>query len=241
MRCAISTSTTTIAARKHGVRPMTTYYVDRAKAYQDAYHIFGEFGSLEEAQQFIDANKDTSLFDNGTIGEIRIIDVNTPTTGRKARNAVSRPPRQYRPPADSIAQNTRPGTITMTINDFTGSHTIDLSRRDKVVYEAGSMMCAVSPWGASDIPLTLNIAITPGGAILHRGWSWDAVGHYLHTKDSPEDVTVTPEMQATIEGLFSGRITVDGVKVGVGRTVQQICPLNLTAEEARTGAKISLA
>lgn len=109
------------------------------------------------------------------------------------------------------------------------------------MYRKGGMICEVAPWEASGCPITLDICICPDGTILKRSWKW--VGNanfYLHTYSEAKDVDVTPEMQDTVSGLFSGRIKVDGVKLAVGASVQDICPIDVEAEEKRINKKIYL-
>jgi hypothetical protein len=51
----------------------------------------------------------------------------------------------------------------------------------------------------------------------------------------------TAEQIDTVNGLFSGRIKFEGLKIAVGGTVQRICPIDLQREEKLTGKKIYLA
>lgn len=119
---------------------------------------------------------------------------------------------------------------------------VDLERKDECLYTRGGMICSVSPWGSKGMPLVLSLCICPDGGILHRGWSWGgSLNPYLQTSDNPEDINITEEMKDTVSGLFSGRITVDGLKIAVGNTVQKIAPVNLKKEEELTGEKIYLA
>lgn len=133
--------------------------------------------------------------------------------------------------------------ITFNQGDF-DEITIDTSRRDNVVYEKGSLIAYASPFSASGCPLTIGIAITPSGKILHRGWDWSGKGnYYLHTDQADENQfkpDVTPQMCETIAGLFSGRITIDGLQLHPGATVQNFCQIDLLAEEERAGKKIYL-
>lgn len=109
-------------------------------------------------------------------------------------------------------------------------------------YEKGSLLCRVTPWDSQDCPLTLDIAITPSGEILFRGWDWRGNGNaYLHTYSEPSEVEVTEDMINTVSGLFSGRIKYEGIKIPVGATVQAICPIDVAEEEALLGKKIYLA
>jgi hypothetical protein len=110
------------------------------------------------------------------------------------------------------------------------------------MYRKGGMICYVAPWESSGCPITLEICICSDGTILKRSWDWDGdANHYLHTKASKKDITVTPEMTDAVSGLFSGRILIDGVKISVGASVQEICPVDIKSEEAKTGNKIYIA
>lgn len=64
---------------------------------------------------------------------------------------------------------------------------------------------------------------------------------YLHSVSGSKNVNVTPEMRATVAGIFSGRIKIEGMKIAVGASVQDICPIDVVAEEKRTGKEIFLA
>lgn len=130
----------------------------------------------------------------------------------------------------------------ITIDISGDSYTVKLNRKDDVVYVPGGMICDISPWIAFDIPLQLSVCICPDGSILHRGWSWDNKGsYYLQSYSRPEEVNVTEEMIDTVNGLSSGRIKFEGLRLNIGRTVQEICPINIQREEELTGNKIFLA
>jgi hypothetical protein len=119
--------------------------------------------------------------------------------------------------------------------------TIDFGRKHGDMYRRGGMICTAAPWESSGCPITLNICICPDGESLHRGWEWSGDSNtYLHSITKAEAVEVTQEMQNTISGLFSGRILVDGVKIAVGSSVQQICPIDHEKEESLIGRKIYL-
>jgi len=109
------------------------------------------------------------------------------------------------------------------------------------MYRKGGMICRVAPWSSSGCPITLSICICPDGAILKRAWDWvttSGTNPYLHAISKQEDVEVTDAMRDTVGGLFSGRILVDGVKIAVGASVQEICPIDLEKEEQVVGKKI---
>lgn len=118
---------------------------------------------------------------------------------------------------------------------------VDTFRRDSEVYVPGGMICEIAPWQSSGCPLTMGICICPDGRILFRGWNWNGSANcYLHTRSKPSEVQVTEKMAETVAGLFSGRILVEGIRVPVGATVQEICPIDVAAEEMRIGRKIYL-
>ena len=130
--------------------------------------------------------------------------------------------------------------------DYGKDITIDTDRRDKnLSCPDGSMVCHVYP--VFGLPLQLEIAITPDGTLIHRGYTWitgTQPNTYLHVSEAHErlwPVTPTPAMAETLAGLFSGRITIDGIKIAVGATPQRICPIDLEAKEKRISKKIYLA
>jgi len=116
------------------------------------------------------------------------------------------------------------------------NHEINIRKNYERVYEKGSMLCRVTPF---DCPLTLEIAITPSGEIIFREWNWNNSGNgYLHVYN--KDINVTKEMIDTVNGLFSGRILVEGLKLAIGNSIQELCPINLEKEEELSGKKIYL-
>lgn len=124
--------------------------------------------------------------------------------------------------------------------DFSGEkYTVNLNEKDETIYTEGGMICRISPW-ATIIPLVLDICICPDGDILHRGWEWGKANFYLHTDDDPKFVFVTEEMTNTVSGLFSGRIEYKGLNLAIGKSVQEICPINIAKEEELIGRKIYL-
>ena len=52
--------------------------------------------------------------------------------------------------------------------------------------------------------------------------------------------TPTEAQADTVNGLFSGRIKFEGLKLAVGSTLQRICPIDLQREEKLIGEKIYL-
>lgn len=118
-------------------------------------------------------------------------------------------------------------------DDFKGDIEIDVrgKKYGEKVYEKGSMLCRITPWYIKGCPLTLDLAITPSGEILFRSWDWSGGGcNYLHTYSEPSQVEVTEDMANTVNGLFSGRIKYEGLKLSIGGTIQKICPINVEKE-----------
>lgn len=129
-------------------------------------------------------------------------------------------------------------------------YTVDLDRRMDP-YTPGDLICYVFPFFSS-IPLRLEIAIRADGSLSFRSWSFSAGGsHYLHTYELPASAcqnnaysphfTATSEQIDTVNGLFSGRIRFEGLKLAVGATVQDICPIDVQREEELVGHRIYLA
>lgn len=140
-------------------------------------------------------------------------------------------------------------TITIN-NDLMGikDYTVDFTR-DFEGYKAGDILCGVKPFPS--VPLTLHIAIRRTGELIFRNWSWtseDSNG-YLHVCGGYDGVKLyrerygdsTPEQRDTVSGLFSGRIKFDGLKLAVGATLQELCPVDVKREEELTQKKIYLA
>jgi hypothetical protein len=117
-------------------------------------------------------------------------------------------------------------------------------------YETGDLICFVQPFG-SNLPLMLEIAIRKNGEMAFRSWGWSGRGNqYLHTEETaaidPErpftqPFIPTPEQIETVNGLFSGRITFEGLRLSPGASLQRVCPVDVQAEEARVGKNIFLA
>jgi hypothetical protein len=116
-------------------------------------------------------------------------------------------------------------------------------------YEADDLICKVAPFFG--VPLTLEIAIRKNGNLIFRKWDFSGTGNaYLHTDEvaesDPENsfikpFTPTQEQIETVNGLFSERITFEGLRLSPGATLQHICPVDVRAEEKRIGKKIYLA
>ena len=71
---------------------------------------------------------------------------------------------------------------------------------------------------------------------------WDAVRDGKDNR-KPIDFNGIRATQAqinTVNGLFSGRIRWEGLKLAIGASVQKICPIDVKMEEVRTGEKIYL-
>lgn len=126
---------------------------------------------------------------------------------------------------------------------FSGDqYVVDLDRRFEG-YQRGDLICNVCPFGPNPkFPLQLEIAIRADGSLAFRNWSFTAGSsdQYMHTCE-PDTFVPTAEQIDTVNGLFSGRIKFDGLKIAVGATVQKICPIDVAAEEKKIGEKIYLA
>lgn len=118
----------------------------------------------------------------------------------------------------------------------TDEYVVDLSRKFEG-YQKGDMVCEVYPFS---MPLRLIFAIRVDGSFVFRSWSFTdrRPNHYIHTSENPERFTATQEQIDTVNGLFSGRIRFEGLKLPVGATVQEICPIDLEREEKLTGKRI---
>lgn len=115
---------------------------------------------------------------------------------------------------------------------------IDLDRRAEK-YEVGDLICFVNPFAG--YPICLEIAISANGALKFRSWEFSEDGNqYLHTYETPDKFKATQEQIDTVNGLFSGRIRFEGLKIAVGATVQSVCPIDVEKEEKLTGEKIFL-
>lgn len=130
-------------------------------------------------------------------------------------------------------------------------YVVDLSRKFEG-YEPGDLTCYCNPF--IRIPLKLEIAIRKNGDIIFRGWEWTDGGYcYLQTNEISEKefkeqsdtwkqpFIPTSEQIDTVNGLFSGRIKFDGLKLAPGGSLQKICPINVKREEELIGKRIYLA
>jgi len=137
--------------------------------------------------------------------------------------------------------------MKVTFEVIGSKHEIDTSKRDSVIFEKGLLAFRFAPFGIQGCPLTLNFGVTREGKIVHRGYDWSGKGYssYIQYDENLLDnkkAEVTDAMKETISGLWSGRIEVDGFRIGVGATVQQfIKGIDVEAEEQRCGKKIYLA
>ena len=116
-------------------------------------------------------------------------------------------------------------------------------------YQSGDWICVTAPF--LGVPATLKIAIRKNGEIAFRSWSWNGGGtSYLHTTEVAagreqdtrrKGFIPTQEQIDTVNGLFSGRIKFEGLKLRPGKTLLDICPLDIKREEERVHHKIYLA
>lgn len=127
------------------------------------------------------------------------------------------------------------------------SYTLDTDRKydgwkeRKPTREDGDILCHIQPF--LGIPLTLNIAIRKDGSLFFRSWEWNGGGNnYLHTMDTLPPHLLdreppTEEQIDTVNGLFSGRIKFEGLKLPVGASLQEICPIDVKKEEKKSGKR----
>lgn len=137
------------------------------------------------------------------------------------------------------------------LKDNGKQYIVDLSRKFEG-YEEGDLKCYCTPF--IGLPLRLEIAIRKNGEIIFRAWEWSKAENYrLQTDEISEKefqnnpdtwkkpFIPTKEQIDTVNGLFSGRITFDGLKLAPGASLQKICPINVQREEELIGKKIYLA
>lgn len=127
-------------------------------------------------------------------------------------------------------------------------YVIDFDRKFEG-YQSGDLICVTAPFFG--IPVTLEIAIRKNGEIAFRSWTWNGGGNdYLHTTEVAAGreqnalqigFVPTQEQIDTVNGLFSGRIKFDGLKLKPGKTLLDICPIDISHEEALVHHKIYLA
>lgn len=135
-------------------------------------------------------------------------------------------------------------------NIFNGEeYLINLERKFEG-YEKGDLVISGNPFSSDLFPLSLQLAIRINGDIIFRSWSFStSANSYFHTNEKSEKncnefapaFKATPEQIDIINGLFSGRITYEGLKIAIGDSIQHICPINIKKEEKLTGNKIYLA
>lgn len=132
--------------------------------------------------------------------------------------------------------------FTVKDKDLKGNpreYTVDTYRHDDG-REEGDINVGCTPFHG--IPIRLHIAIRKNGDIAFRSWDWtDRENHYLHLLWGFEGEPTENQID-TVNGLFSKRIKFDGtLKLAVGATLQDICPIDVEAEEKKIGKKIYLA
>lgn len=138
--------------------------------------------------------------------------------------------------------------MEITIKNEWENITINIKSNQREIYPAvcqNSLFLVCKPWGNENLNIYLKIAISTSGELKHV-WTTEEhnANRYLHLDDHYEsynnEVEKTDKMLETIEGLFSGRIKIDGYKVAVGATAQ-IKKLNLEREEEKINEKIYIA
>ena len=95
------------------------------------------------------------------------------------------------------------------------------------------------------LPITLNVDICPDGHVEVCNWCFDGnTNRYLHVSSIWKDVKPTEAQRETVLGIFSGRVRVEGLKLAVGKSLQDLCDItaaDLQAESNRVGSQILLA
>jgi len=120
-------------------------------------------------------------------------------------------------------------------------YVIDLDRKFGG-YEPGDLIIYGCPFGGISFPLELELAIRKDGKIIFRAWRFGGTSNnYFHTYDSKDKFIATEDQIRTVSGLFSGRIKFEGLKLAIGATIQEICPVDIDKEQEMTGDKIYLA
>lgn len=110
-------------------------------------------------------------------------------------------------------------------------------------YQYGSIVLCGSPFTRMGLYTMLTLAIQPDGSIVFRGWKevqylaseYFGLGAYYS-----EAFTPTQNQRDTMDGLFSGRIRWEGLRILIGMMPQKICPINIEAEEKRWGKKANI-
>lgn len=123
----------------------------------------------------------------------------------------------------------------------TDEYVIDLNRKFEG-YEVEDLIIYGKPFDSTDnFPLLLILAIRRNGKLAFRNWQFTKCGScYFHTDES-DDFVPTLEQMDTVAGLFSGRVKFEGLKLAIGKTILDLCPINIKEEERKIGRKIFLA
>ena len=118
---------------------------------------------------------------------------------------------------------------------------VDLTRQFEG-HQSGDIICSCSPFDCTgEFPLWLEFAIRVDGTIAFRKWYFsNTSNNYLQTSSYGLENEPTEEQIATVNGLWSGRIRFEGLKLSVGKTLQNICPIDVANEERLVGEKIYL-
>lgn len=123
-------------------------------------------------------------------------------------------------------------------------YTVELNR-NMDEHRPGDLICYTCPFFG--MPLLLEIAIRADGSIGFRSWNWDTSrgNAYLHTSETADKDSIfcfspTKQQIDTVNGLFSGRIKWEGLKLSPGATLQAICPINVEREEQLIKKRIYL-
>ena len=121
-------------------------------------------------------------------------------------------------------------------------HIIDLNRSFDG-YKQGDIIIYGTPFDCTGkFPLQLELGLRTDGSIAFRRWRFIKDSNsYFQCSPSPHDAPPTPEQMEVVNGLWSGRYKWEGLKISIGKSIRDLCPIDLKKEEALIGKKIYLA
>ena len=118
---------------------------------------------------------------------------------------------------------------------------IDTSRRFEG-YQPGDLIIHGNPFDCTGkFPADLELAIRTDGSIAFRGLELGRNAYYYFHTHEKETFKATPEQCKTVAGLWSNRLNFEGLHIGIGASVQAVCPIDIAEEEREKGQKIYLA
>lgn len=129
---------------------------------------------------------------------------------------------------------------TDQLNRFDGEeYEIDLDRKFEG-YAPGDLIISGAPFDVTGVfPLSLEIAIQKNGTLTFRSWDFGIeANNYFHVRETVSTKEPTAAQVATVNGLFSGRLTFEGLRISIGSSVQKLCPIDVKLEEDKTGRKL---